>query len=430
MCFKNPLGLFLEKLLFLSGGTASRALFITDFSLSLLSAFGFNYFFKIEAKQKKKIFFSILILIIFFLFSVFLALSLKQNYRVISIRNLIIPIASFLACTLIILATIKFKRFASGQLLLIITIFLQLFYSADKYLPYSKQELLFPTTPVIDFLKQKKSERVEPFRVELGDVIPQNFLMSYGIETTSGYDTLLPKKTAEFLSLLEEGKVEKKISRVYLITNYDSTLFPLLNTKYILAKKKDKNGSNSLSVSPPEKFLDSRYKLVFEDKTVVVLENKSCFPRASFFYDYEIFKDDKQIADRLMEKDFKIKERVILDKDPKVLLAKESSPVNNIEWTAYQSNKEILRVYSSKPSILFISETFYPGWEALIDNQKTEIYRADFAFRGIFVPQGEHSVEFVYNPFSFKIGKIVSLLSLLIVITCLIIKKSHLQLKD
>ena len=62
-----------------------------------------------------------------------------------------------------------------------------------------------------------------PFRVELGEVIPQNFLMPYEIETSSGYDALLPRKTAEFLSLVENGKIEERISRVRLIRNFNST---------------------------------------------------------------------------------------------------------------------------------------------------------------------------------------------------------------
>jgi hypothetical protein len=55
---------------------------------------------------------------------------------------------------------------------------------------------------------------------------------------------------------------------------------------------------------------------------------------------------------------------------------------------------------------LVLSEIYYDGWEARVDGQPTEIYRTDYTLRGVRVPPGDHRIEFVYRPRSFRLGAI------------------------
>ena len=48
--------------------------------------------------------------------------------------------------------------------------------------------------------------------------------------------------------------------------------------------------------------------------------------------------------------------------------------------------------------MLFLSDNFYPEWEAKIDNKNTKILKANYSFRAVSVPKGEHRVNFFYNP--------------------------------
>lgn len=50
----------------------------------------------------------------------------------------------------------------------------------------------------------------------------------------------------------------------------------------------------------------------------------------------------------------------------------------------------------------------YPGWVATIDNEPVPIYRANYTFRAVRVPEGEHRVVFRYRPMSVRYGLIVS----------------------
>ena len=56
------------------------------------------------------------------------------------------------------------------------------------------------------------------------------------------------------------------------------------------------------------------------------------------------------------------------------------------------------------PALLVLSDSFFPGWEALVDGTRAPIVCADYAFRGVALAAGEHRVEFRYRPRSFRAG--------------------------
>jgi uncharacterized membrane protein YfhO len=58
--------------------------------------------------------------------------------------------------------------------------------------------------------------------------------------------------------------------------------------------------------------------------------------------------------------------------------------------------------------MLIVADAYYPGWRAMIDGTPTNIYVADYALRAIELPQGDHHVEMVFDPLSYKIGLSIS----------------------
>ena len=60
---------------------------------------------------------------------------------------------------------------------------------------------------------------------------------------------------------------------------------------------------------------------------------------------------------------------------------------------------------------LVLSDTWYPGWRAGLDGKPVDIYKANYLFRAIHVPAGEHNVQFSYRPESFLIGFGISILA-------------------
>jgi len=71
------------------------------------------------------------------------------------------------------------------------------------------------------------------------------------------------------------------------------------------------------------------------------------------------------------------------------------------------------RVKNSALGFLVINKSFYPGWQAIINNKPTEIYLTNLNQQGIIVPRGENNITLKYNPLSFRIGSIISFVALL-----------------
>lgn len=78
-------------------------------------------------------------------------------------------------------------------------------------------------------------------------------------------------------------------------------------------------------------------------------------------------------------------------------VAKDS--LASVELVSYAPNKVVYQTKNSQEGLAVFSEVYYPhGWHATIDGEPAHILRADYILRALVVPQGEHQVEFVFDP--------------------------------
>lgn len=342
-------------------------------------------------------------------------------------RNLILPTLLFFASTALLFFLMIFKRWKFSKLLFswlfMMLIIFDLFRFGWKYLPFAKKELVFPTTPVIEFLQKQPKPfgvnpqgepfrvnlRGEPFRVEFGEAIPQNMWMPYGLESAAGYDALAPLRFTQFLGAVRTGRADTPYGRVAQVENYDSKLFDLLNIKYVLAVKYDEKGIRVPEGKPRPVFQNPKFKLVFEDKTVQVYENKNVLPRAFLVHDFAVRQSNQEIIDQMLKPDFDLSKTVVLEENLPIKSIK--TKINKIEWL--ENKPEVIKLISEseQPGFLLLTNNFYPGWTAFVDSKKTKIYRADFTFVAVEMPEGKHLIEFHYQPQLFIYGGLISLFS-------------------
>ena len=74
--------------------------------------------------------------------------------------------------------------------------------------------------------------------------------------------------------------------------------------------------------------------------------------------------------------------------------------------TGYEADRIELETTNPGEGFLVLSEIYYDGWKAYVDGAAAHIFSTDYTLRGVRVPAGNHRVEFVYRPRSFRLGAI------------------------
>jgi len=419
IAYPTPLSVFLwrNNIFGLQSASAHRASILFNFAATGLAGFGLDYLMKNKLTIKDKIVYPFIVFLILSGFT-FYALKLKGVemggvfVTKVALRNLILPCFVLVSSTIaIILMTMK-KFLYFGAISLLGFLVLELFYFGWKFTPFSERRLIFPDTPVLEFLKSQTGA----FRVTGNAVVPMNMRSVYGLESLEGYETIHPLRVSQFLSALNSGVVgTRPVGRYGSVDNNTSHLMDLVNTKYYLTPLLDVKGKVSTDGSIPSKYSGERFKLVFDDKSVAVLESKSVLPRAFMVYDWEVMKEDEKILSPLLDSNYPFSKKIILEEEPLFERYTSNKEIyNDVKYRYISEQESEVGVRTDKPGILFVSDAWFPGWKAFVDGEEGNILRADFMFKAVVVPKGSHKVRFIYDPESFKIGLRVTLVSFII----------------
>ena len=80
-----------------------------------------------------------------------------------------------------------------------------------------------------------------------------------------------------------------------------------------------------------------------------------------------------------------------------------------IVLTEYKPNHITYEARAFRDRLAVFSEIYYPkGWQAYIDGQPAEHINADYILRAMVIPQGDHRIEFKFDPASVRVGKIIA----------------------
>ena len=148
-------------------------------------------------------------------------------------------------------------------------------------------------------------------------------------------------------------------------------------------------------------------------------ENPRALPRARIV-GRPVYADDEKAASRLLRSlDTEAANRVVVE-DPERPLAPDAVASGTASIT--RDDPEFVEIATSSPgpSYLLLADTFDPGWSATRDRESVPIRPANVAFRAVFLPAGDHVVQFSYRPAGFLEGLAVSALGAALVILLVI----------
>ena len=167
------------------------------------------------------------------------------------------------------------------------------------------------------------------------------------------------------------------------------------------------------------------YSLIYQDQDVLIYQNRDVYPRAFIIHDLIDATRFNQALDLLANPALDLRRTAVVENFPADLQGlieknRQEHPSGSAEVKRVDSDRLAVEVETNSPGLLVLSEQYYPGWRAYVDGEETRIYPADGILRGIFLEKGKHTVRFEYRPLSFLIGLIVSIVSLLGTVACLV----------
>lgn len=132
-------------------------------------------------------------------------------------------------------------------------------------------------------------------------------------------------------------------------------------------------------------------------------------PFAHLVYAAEILDSDEFARALLRDPNFDPRRTVIVNKPTTLELPDEAPARSAAAITSFAPEHFTIDVATSTNAILTLAHPDYPGWQATLDGTPTHTLRAYGALTAIEVPAGQHQVELVYDPISYKIGAYLSL---------------------
>ena len=95
--------------------------------------------------------------------------------------------------------------------------------------------------------------------------------------------------------------------------------------------------------------------------------------------------------------------------------------MSSIRLVSYHPEKLVYQFSSGAEQLAVFSEVYYDkGWKAYIDGKEVPHFRADYLFRALVIPAGQHEVSFKFEPDTYYQGEKISLAaSILLLLVCL-----------
>ena len=166
--------------------------------------------------------------------------------------------------------------------------------------------------------------------------------------------------------------------------------------------------------------LDTRYIIINQD---VFIENTEACGPAWFVNNIKWANNaDEEI---LALDNFNPKETVVINKEFSSQIKEVKNDENakvtfiNDEWD--NPEKRVYKTQSSSAQVLVFSEIYYKdSWKAYLDGKEVPYFRADYLLRAMYVPAGNHTIEFICKSDTVKKGRIINLAGSVLLIALLL----------
>jgi membrane protein YfhO len=265
---------------------------------------------------------------------------------------------------------------------------------ADGFHPMLPQEQSFPAVPELE-IPQKDPGL---FRVAAwGGALPPNTAYVYGLQDFRAFDAI---GLRDYTQLLDAGFHFNGATH-QLVHAATPHLLDLLNVKYVL--------------TPQEVDLPVERFALIRDGRTRVYSNRRVQPRAFLADEYRVLQGTAALR-AMRDADVDLGRVVVLDTQIDAALEPDAATASRgtASIVRYTDDAVAIDTAADGRRLLVLTDVHYPGWRATVDGVDVAILRADYAFRAVAVPPGQHRVEFRYSPATVRYGALLSAAALIV----------------
>ncbi len=305
-------------------------------------------------------------------------------------------------------------------LALAILILLDLGLWANWYNPSVSRSYMFPETPSVSFLQNKK----ELFRIHaVGEdwILFPNTSMYYGLFDIRGIESLYPGRYMKLIDTFSEQwfRTRNAEANVLDVYGYDAPVLDLMNVRYVLSKK-------PLRKPGYDRFIEEF------NGDLRVTQNKGAFPRFFGMSRWRELDGEDAVLKEVASLEFNPAAEALLNRDEIKgrLDIRQSEPGKpgyvplKIGGIIYMPDHVSFSVEAPRPLLLMTSEANDSGWLAYVDGKRAPIFTADYHFRSVPLPAGQSAVKFVYRPAPILVGAYAALAAAAIVLIVLFVQSA------
>ncbi len=288
--------------------------------------------------------------------------------------------------------------------------FLDLLWHLGSFTPAVPSAYVFPRTPLVRFLEADPSL----FRVSstvAGGVLVPNTKLPYRLFDVDMFSVLNVDRYARLQAAVTPPRPPGLYATLRLFRELDPErwhgLLDLMNVKYLVVPQApDRAGHPDPVAGRPA------FRLAW-DGDVRVWENLRVLPRAFLVSRARVVDSPAAALATVTHPDFDPRAAVLLEDPaaPALPPAPPGASAGSARVTSLSANRVVVRADSPHPAYLVLSEVFYPGWHARRDGAPVPIFRADYLFRAVHLPAGEHEVVFTFWPSAYALAAAGSLLA-------------------
>ena len=162
-------------------------------------------------------------------------------------------------------------------------------------------------------------------------------------------------------------------------------------------------------------FYTVRFEYLIPDKRPYI-QDPAMAKRFRFFNQFEFVEDEQTALRRIGDFEIDPLKNLLLTGNEPSDSPKPSAKQAN--WRTrilrFRSNEIIIQLRTDTPGYLYLGEMFCPGWICTVNDQPTEVLRANYAFRANAVPAGTSEVRYTFRPKIFFIALYTMLTALAI----------------